>query len=118
MSKIFDFKSRLAIILHCHDEDSLSLWTLNDHGDDGCGVGSWTKKLNLEVTFINMDLTAIYVGDGQLVAVREDNEYIIYDCLKKEIKKFQHPAGSYFYRINTILKYTESLVSVKGFETY
>lgn len=66
MSKIFGFESLLAIILHCHYEDSLTLWTLNDYDDDGCGIGSWTNKLNLEVSFMNIDLTAIYMMDNLL----------------------------------------------------
>lgn len=83
-SEIFEFESRLAIILHSHNEESLSLWTLNDHDDDGCGIGSWTKKLNLEFGFIEMDLPALYMGAGQLVAIDEDIRFIIYDCKERD----------------------------------
>ncbi|XP_074351892.1 F-box/kelch-repeat protein At3g23880-like [Apium graveolens] len=114
-SKIFEFEGSLAIILHCRYDKSLSLWTLNDHDDDGCGVGSWTKKLNLDASF-KIDCTAMYMGVGQLVATEKYNKFIIHDYVKKETEKFRYTRGNSC--IHAMLKYTESLVSVKGFKIF
>lgn len=79
---------RVGLILHCHDEETPSLWSLDE--DAGNGVLSWTKNLNLETNF-KIGCTTTYLGDGKLVTFENGKRIILYDYKSKEMKKFQHP---------------------------
>ncbi|KAK1393584.1 hypothetical protein POM88_012640 [Heracleum sosnowskyi] len=114
MSKIFDYEGCVGLILEGDDDESLTLWTLDDADDDGSDTVSWTKKINVETGF-RIDWTTIYLGKGQFVTSERSKRIILYDYKKKEIRKFRHQT---WYNVKPAHKYTESLVSVKGFTKY
>lgn len=91
------------------NESVYSLWIL----EDVFGRFYWKKKFNLE--YDSMILWVIsYLGDGQFVAQNYDFQYISYDYKKKEAKKFLPAADFNHYTL--VVKYTESLVTLNGFE--
>ncbi|XP_074324240.1 F-box protein CPR1-like [Apium graveolens] len=92
-------------------ESFYSLWTF----DVDCGNVSWTKQFNIENRSED-DLVILYLDDGQFIVVKKKyfgpgSNYYYYT--KKLAKKFLPPPGSF---ICTVAKYSESLVSLEGFE--
>ncbi|XP_074378090.1 uncharacterized protein LOC141719609 [Apium graveolens] len=113
ISNVFDFKGSLGMMFKDDvDEGSVvSLWTLDDNVS---GNVYWTKKFNFEIGF-NIDWIHLYLGDGQFVALNHELGVIFYDYIKKETKKFPL-LTSFPGEIISIVKYTESLVSLGGFK--
>lgn len=73
----------------------------------------WTKKFTLEPD-LEIDRVDLYLGGGQFIALDYRVGYFLYDLEKKETNKLRIP----IYGANklSIVKYTESLVSLAGFK--
>lgn len=112
VSNVFDFEGSIGMVFKSFVDGSavFSLWTV----DSVCGKVFWNKKFELETDW-EIDHVYHYSGAGQFVAVNYDVGYICYDYIKKKTKKFPLSA-SLFTHLNKVIKYTESLVSLKGFE--
>ncbi|XP_074324238.1 F-box protein CPR1-like [Apium graveolens] len=114
MSRLLNFEGSLAMIYAESidvGESFYSLWTF----DVDCGNVSWTKQFNIENRSED-DLVILYLDDGQFIVVKKKyfgpgSNYYYYT--KKLAKKFLPPPGSF---ICTVAKYSESLVSLEGFE--
>lgn len=111
-SNLLEFEGSAAVILESlHDPSVLSIWTLNN------GNVSWTKQINLDLDF-KIDRVVLYLGAGQFVVAvpkSDDNSgYILYDFKKREVKNISlRISGN---KVTSLFKYTESLVSLEGFE--
>ncbi|XP_074324243.1 uncharacterized protein LOC141661161 [Apium graveolens] len=115
MSNLLNFEGSLAMIYDesIDDAESLySLWTL----DVDCGNASWSKQFNLDNSLKN-DCVALYLGDGMFLVVKRNHHgfgitYYYYN--QKLAKKFLPKPGS--RNLYEVVKYNESLVSLKGVE--
>ncbi|WOG94799.1 hypothetical protein DCAR_0314096 [Daucus carota subsp. sativus] len=111
-TEVFEYEGCAALILYHNNEESLSLWTLDDD-DDNWRRGIWTQKLNLEGD-IRMNWSSKYFGVGQLVAWKDHRTIIMYDYNKKEAKEHRLQLPSNWY-IDSFFRHTESLISLEGF---
>ncbi|KAK1354098.1 hypothetical protein POM88_047354 [Heracleum sosnowskyi] len=111
-SRIFEIDGSVAMIdrKNVKDEGSVpSLWMLEDVG----GRLSWTEKFDLNIIHEkDYAVPCLNLGVGQYVALNDDG-YLYYDYGSgKEVnEKFDPPR-----ECTSIINYTESLVSLKGFE--
>ncbi|KAK1379985.1 hypothetical protein POM88_026729 [Heracleum sosnowskyi] len=106
-SNVLDFEGSVAMIFELDDDSVLSLWTLDDV------FGSWTKKFNLE-TDLRLDKVCLYLGLHHFVRLSYLSGYKLYDCEKKATRELCFPAQS--TDVSSVVKFTESLVSLEGFE--
>lgn len=107
-SNVLDFEGSVAMVFESAcDESVLSLWTL----DGVCGI--WTKKFNLE-TDLELDRVYLYLGAEQFVGLNFVFGYKFYDYRKKTTKKLPFPA--HLTDVKLVVKFSESLVSLKGFQ--
>ncbi|KAK1399680.1 hypothetical protein POM88_009543 [Heracleum sosnowskyi] len=110
-SFVLDFEGSVALIFNESTDDGSvpSLWTLNEV----LGNWSWTKEeFNLDDSFKEIQLTRLYMGDGQFFS-RGVGGYIFYDYKKKHVKKILDHAPLLVWKLTD---YTETLVSLEGFE--
>ncbi|KAK1399012.1 hypothetical protein POM88_008875 [Heracleum sosnowskyi] len=110
-SDVLDFEGSVAMVFE--SGSGFDLWTL----DDVSGQVSWTKFFSIENDSETEIWLQSYLGAGQFYGRKIYNERyymyrILYDYEKKEIK--YHGLGE--ENINVNLKYTQSLVSLDGFE--
>ncbi|KAK1393192.1 hypothetical protein POM88_012248 [Heracleum sosnowskyi] len=110
MSNILNLDGYVAMISESDSDPSvLSIWMM----DDASGKMSWTKRFNLE-SDLKLEWTDLYLGGGEFVAKNDDVGHIFYDYRKKVSKRF--PGPSDFFDVISVVGYTESLVSLEGFE--
>ncbi|KAK1354513.1 hypothetical protein POM88_047769 [Heracleum sosnowskyi] len=121
-SNIFDFRGSVAAIFTSTGNGGESVYSIWALLDDGCGKVSWTKKFNLAPDLdFNKTWVDCFLGSGHFVTLNGVDECIFYDYLeKKEIKvrlqvakAVEKQQTSTFKRV---VKYTETLVSLQGFE--
>lgn len=111
MSDVLDFEGYVALIFQGSNGSAPSLYMF----DVVCGEVSWTKMFNLEAD-IKINWVIRYLGFGQFIAHKftGNNCVFKYDYKKGETKKLLlHLSLS---TDGYPVKYTESLVSLKGFE--
>ncbi|KAK1372955.1 hypothetical protein POM88_029148 [Heracleum sosnowskyi] len=104
-SHVLDFEGFVDMIFNEGYGSVYRLRTL----DDVCGKVSWTKKFNIDID-LKMDQIALYL-DGQYIVVMDHCDGSVYyqhDFKKKEALT---PLGGF----DSVVKYNESLVSLKGF---
>lgn len=109
-SNILDFKGSVAIVFQ--SGTGVDLWTL----EDVSGEVLWTKKFSIEVDFkLDMRLS-FYLGAGQFYGEKLIDKYPMYNFLydsEEKVTKYYRLGES---DINTTLNYTETLVSLEGFD--
>lgn len=110
-SDILDFEGSVAMVFE--SVSGIDLWTL----DDVCGHVSWTKSFSIENDSQTEIWLQSYLGAGQFFGRKTFNEgfpmyNVVYDYEKKDSK--YHAIGDQYFKSK--LKYTESLVSLDGFE--
>ncbi|XP_017253017.1 F-box/kelch-repeat protein At3g23880-like [Daucus carota subsp. sativus] len=111
-SEVLDFHGSVAMVFQSGIE-ILDLWTL----DNVSGELSWTKKFSIEAhPETEMRLTK-YLGAAQFFGHKLLDSivflyYVLYDYEKKETKVYKHEEEN----VRASLKYTETLVSLDGFE--
>ncbi|KAL1819086.1 hypothetical protein ACET3Z_013955 [Daucus carota] len=108
----FVYEGAVAMIFKTAVGDGLvhSLWTLDDAGGKVC----WTKKFVFEPE-LEIDRVELYLGSGRFVAVDFcDFQYFVYDLEKKETERLLLSLVE--HNVSSVVKYTESLVSLAGFE--
>ncbi|XP_017240178.2 F-box protein At3g17710-like [Daucus carota subsp. sativus] len=105
------FEGSAAMVFEAVDGSVLSLWTLDDVCDDKV---AWTKKFNIEAD-VKINCVFLHLGVGQFVA-KNDDGHIFYDYKKKDVKKLLSPAP--VGQFNSVVKYTESLVSLEVFQGF
>ncbi|XP_017224967.2 putative F-box protein At3g16210 [Daucus carota subsp. sativus] len=114
-SSVLDFEGSVAMVF-----DSV-VWTL----DDLCGKVSWTKRFSVKEYDSGIGIwLSYYLGAGVFYGSKFLLKYefesdqllynILYDCEKKEDKCFVLQQCS----IPETIKYTETLVSLDGFQYY
>ncbi|XP_017254753.1 F-box protein CPR1-like [Daucus carota subsp. sativus] len=115
-SSLLEFEGYVGIIYEESSGDGEtvpSLWTL----DGDFGNGSWTKQFNFE-DHIKNDHVTLYLGDGQFVVAAESYNYslqsIFYYHRKNQSKEYL--GASPARELTSVVKYNESLVSLKGFK--
>ena len=115
-SSLLEFEGSVGIIYEESSGDGEtvpSLWTL----DGDFGNGSWTKQFNFE-DHIKNDHVTLYLGDGQFVVAAESYNYslqsIFYYHRKNQSKEYL--GASPARELTSVVKYNESLVSLKGFK--
>ncbi|KAL1816572.1 F-box/kelch-repeat protein At3g23880-like [Daucus carota subsp. sativus] len=108
-SDVLDFQGSVAMVFQSGIE--INLWTL----DNVSGEVSWTKKFSIEAhpeTEIRLN---DYLGAAQFFGHKVFHSsfmfYVLYDYEKKETKIYKDEAN-----VGAFLKYTETLVSLDGFE--
>lgn len=112
ISNVFDFEGSLAMMFkdNAGEGSVVSLWTLDDVSGNVC----WIKKHNFEVA-LNIDWVLFYLGVGEFVTLNYDDGVIFYDYIRKETKKIPLLASA-VGEVVSVVKYTESLVSLEGFQ--
>ncbi|XP_074332724.1 F-box/kelch-repeat protein At2g43270-like [Apium graveolens] len=118
-SHVLNFEDSVAMICKSFgDVSRLSLWTL----DDNCGCkASWNKKFDIENNW-HVDYVCLMLGVGQFVGnIVTAGGYFLYDYKKKDIKRLCDYKKKNIRLVSKYLaiimvKYVESLVSLKGFE--
>ncbi|KAL1806512.1 hypothetical protein ACET3Z_029580 [Daucus carota] len=107
-SKILDFEGSVAMVYEsAGDESVLSLWMLDD-------VGLWIKKFNLEMD-LELDRTYLYLGAQHFLGLNFVFGYKFYNYTKKTTKKLPFPA--HLTDVKSVAKFTQSLVSLEGFQS-
>ncbi|KAL1806510.1 hypothetical protein ACET3Z_029578 [Daucus carota] len=107
-SEILDFEGSLAVVYESAGVGSvLSLWML----DDG---GLWIRKFNLE-TDLELNKMYLYLGAEQFLGLNIFFGYKLYNYRKKTTKNLPSPAHP--PAVKSVVKFTESLVSLEGFES-
>ena len=89
------------------DESVVSLWILDD-------AGFWIKKFNLEMN-LELDHMYLYLGAEQFLGLNLFFGYKFYNYRKKTTKELPFPA--HLTDVESVAKFTESLVSLEGFES-
>ncbi|WOH01586.1 hypothetical protein DCAR_0520970 [Daucus carota subsp. sativus] len=110
-SDVLDFEGSVAMVFQSGPE--IHLWTLGDVS----GQMSWTKKFSIEADSETEIWLTSYLGAGQFFGKKLFNEdlfmfNLLYDYRKKEYKFYKRRDKN----IWAYLKYTETLVSLDGFE--
>ncbi|KAK1394382.1 hypothetical protein POM88_013439 [Heracleum sosnowskyi] len=106
-SNVLDYDGYATMVFESTD-GSVSLYKL----DDVCAKVSWTKMFNLEADF-EIIWVSNYLGNGQFVVINP-HSFCIYDYKKREYKTT--PLLFRAERRGWPVNYTESLVSLNGFE--
>ncbi|WOH12799.1 hypothetical protein DCAR_0832307 [Daucus carota subsp. sativus] len=107
-SEILNFEGSLAMVYKsAGDESDLSLWML----DEG---GLWIKKFILEMD-LELDQVYLYLGAEHFVGLNLFFGYKFYNYRKKMTKELPFPA--HLTDVKSVAKFTESLVSLEGFES-
>ncbi|KAL1819083.1 hypothetical protein ACET3Z_013952 [Daucus carota] len=108
----FVYEGAVAMIFMTVVGDGMvsSLWTLDDVGGKVC----WTKKFVVEPE-LKIDRVDLYLGSERFLAVNFcDFQYFVYDLAKKETERLLLSLVE--HNVSSVVKYTESLVSLAGFE--
>ncbi|KAK1398871.1 hypothetical protein POM88_008734 [Heracleum sosnowskyi] len=112
-SDLLEFQGSVAMVFQT--ESGFDLWTLDDVVT---GKVSWTKRFGIAVDSETELCLAKYLGGGQFFGQKLllDKNIMLYNVLynyqKKETRFYKLPEEKIF----AYLKYTETLVSLDGFE--
>ncbi|XP_063939881.1 putative F-box protein At3g16210 [Daucus carota subsp. sativus] len=106
--EILDLEGSVGMLYEsAGDESVVSLWILDD-------AGLWIKKFNLEMN-LELDHMYLYLGAEQYLGLNLFFGYKFYNCRKKTTKELPFPA--HLTDVESVAKFTESLVSLEGFES-